>query len=127
MSSGITKEVHWKNCYFEKLQFFTVDLCLLYFLQVKNCKFSIIFMYSNLHWIEYSYYKFSLFLRIQQKNCKNWENCKNTLFCTLSIQFDHLFSTSLVGSVVECNISKPRPHVQILLMTFFFLIKQEKI
>ena len=44
MCSGITVEVHLKNCNFEKLQFFTVDLCSLYFLQVKNCKFNTIFM-----------------------------------------------------------------------------------
>ena len=35
MCSGITVEVHLKNCNFEKLQFFTVDLSSLYFLQVK--------------------------------------------------------------------------------------------
>ena len=44
MCSEITVEVHLKNCNFEKLQFFTVDLCSLYFLQVKNCKFNTIFM-----------------------------------------------------------------------------------
>jgi hypothetical protein len=44
MCSGITVEVHLKNCNFEKLQFFTVDLCSLYFLQVKNCNFNTIFM-----------------------------------------------------------------------------------
>ena len=44
MCSGITVEMHLKNCNFEKLQFFTVDLCSLYFLQVKNCKFNTIFM-----------------------------------------------------------------------------------
>ena len=44
MCSEITVKVHLKNCNFEKLQFFTVDLCSLYFLQVKNCKFNTIFM-----------------------------------------------------------------------------------
>ena len=44
MCSGITIEVHLKNCNFEKLQFFTVDLCSLYFLQVKKCRFNTIFM-----------------------------------------------------------------------------------
>ena len=44
MCSGITVEVHLKNCNFEKLQFFTVDPCSLYFLQIKNCNFNIIFM-----------------------------------------------------------------------------------
>ena len=44
MCSGITVEVHLKNCNLEKLQFFTVDLCSLYFLQVKNYKFNTIFM-----------------------------------------------------------------------------------
>ena len=44
MWSGITVEEHLKNCNFEKLQLFTVDLCSLYFLQVKNCKFNTIFM-----------------------------------------------------------------------------------
>ena len=44
MCSGITVKVHLKNCNFEKLQFFTVDFCSLYFLQVKNCNFGIIFM-----------------------------------------------------------------------------------
>ena len=43
MYSGITVEVHWKNCTFEKLQFFTVDHSSLYFSHVKNCNFSIIF------------------------------------------------------------------------------------
>ena len=36
MCSKITVEVQLKNCTFEKLQFFTVDLSSLYFLQVKN-------------------------------------------------------------------------------------------
>ena len=44
MCSGITVKVHFKNCNVEKLQFFTVDLCSLYFLQIKNCDFNIIFM-----------------------------------------------------------------------------------
>ena len=44
MCSGITVEVHLKNCNSEKLQFFTADLCSLYFLQVKNCNFNTIFM-----------------------------------------------------------------------------------
>ena len=44
MCSGIIVEVHLKNCNFEKLQFFTVDPCSLYFLQIKNCNFNIIFM-----------------------------------------------------------------------------------
>ena len=60
MCSGIAMEVHLKNCNFEKIQFSTVVLGSLYFLQVKNCNFSIIFMYSILHRIECSYYKFSL-------------------------------------------------------------------
>ena len=63
MCSGIAMEVHLKNCNFEKIQFSTVDLGSLYFLLVKNCNFSIIFMYSILHRIECSYYKFSLFFK----------------------------------------------------------------
>ena len=63
MCSGIAMEVHLKNCNFEKIQFSTVDLGSLYFLQVKNCNFSIIFMYSILHRIECSYYKFSLYFK----------------------------------------------------------------
>ena len=35
MCSGITVEVYLKNCNFEKLQFFTVDLCSLYLLRLK--------------------------------------------------------------------------------------------
>ena len=42
MCREITVKVHLKNCNFEKLQFFSVDLSLLYFLQVKNCNFSIL-------------------------------------------------------------------------------------
>ena len=44
MCSEITVEMHLKNCNFEKLQFFTVDQCSLYFLQVKNCNFNTISM-----------------------------------------------------------------------------------
>ena len=53
MCSGITVEVHFKNCNFEKLQFFTVDHSSLYFLPVKNCDFSIILhvIYSALNWM----------------------------------------------------------------------------
>ena len=67
MCSGITVEVHSKNCNFEKLQFFTVGWLSLYFLQVKNCNLSNIFhvVYFGLN--ECSYYKFS-----QLKNCKKW-------------------------------------------------------
>ena len=49
-SSKITVEVQLKNCTFEKLQFFTVDLSSLYFLQVKNCNFSIIFNVVYFAW-----------------------------------------------------------------------------
>ena len=53
MCSEITVEVHWKNCNFSKLQFFTVDLSSLHFLQLKNCNFSIILLavYSALNWM----------------------------------------------------------------------------
>ena len=44
MCSEITVKVHLKNCNFEKLQFFTADLCSLYLSQVKNCNFNTIFM-----------------------------------------------------------------------------------
>ena len=47
MCSGITVEVHLKNCNFEKLQFFTVDQCSLYFLQLKNCNFNIFTVFKN--------------------------------------------------------------------------------
>ena len=47
MCSEITVEVHLKNCNFEKLQFFTVDQCSLYFLQLKNCNFNIFTVFKN--------------------------------------------------------------------------------
>jgi hypothetical protein len=50
MYSGITVEVQLKNCTFERLQFFTVDNSSLYFLQVKNCNFSIIFNVVYFAW-----------------------------------------------------------------------------
>ena len=48
MCSGITVEVHLKNCNFEKLQFFTVDLCSLDVSHVKNSKANTIGMESIL-------------------------------------------------------------------------------
>ena len=50
MCSGITVEVQLKNCTFDKLQFLTVDHSSLYFLQVKNCIFSIIFNVVYFAW-----------------------------------------------------------------------------
>ena len=50
MCSEITVEVQLKNCTFEKLQFFTVDHSSLYFLQVKNCNFIIIFNVVYFAW-----------------------------------------------------------------------------
>ena len=47
MCSEITVEMHLKNCNFEKLQFFTVDQCSLYFLQLKNCNFNIFTVFKN--------------------------------------------------------------------------------
>ena len=41
--NGITLEVHWNLCTFEKLQFFTINHSSLYFLPDKNCSFSILF------------------------------------------------------------------------------------
>ena len=47
MCSGITVEEHLKNCNFEKLHFFTVDQCSLYFLHLKNCNFNIFTVFKN--------------------------------------------------------------------------------
>jgi hypothetical protein len=71
--SGITEKVHWKNCHFEKLQFFTVDLSSLYYLQVKNCDFSVIFhvVCSAMNW-KLILQVFTVFKNATKKNCKNW-------------------------------------------------------
>ena len=47
MCSEITVEVHLKNCNFAKLQFFTVDQCSLYFLQLKNFNVNIFTVFKN--------------------------------------------------------------------------------
>ena len=44
MCREITVKLQSKKCNSEKLQFFTVGHSSLYFLQVKNCNFSIIFL-----------------------------------------------------------------------------------
>ena len=78
MCSEITVEVHWKNCNFEKLQFFTVDLSSLYFLQVKNCNFSIIFhvVYFALNWM-LILQVFTVFQEYNKKTVKiELKNCK---------------------------------------------------